>query len=366
MYSDTPYTQKLKKVFILTNTLKSGGAEKQSIYLLKTLSKFYDTRLIVYYGNRADSRMTGLLGEYESNVIRLSGHHCSKIRFLLRLFRENKESACISYLATTNLLNAVLGKRANLRYRIGGIRNSQLVWWKYQIQKHLCNKWLTATVFNNFSGLEKYKRFNRNKCHVIHNCIDTQEIYPTTGEPHHPVTILCVGRFVKQKDFHTTIQCIKALSLKHQDFRCIIAGYGKQENRLKKQVKKLHLEKFINFVINPESVEEFYNSADIFLSTSLFEGLNNTIMEAMSFGLPVVATDVGDNQYLVLHEKTGYLLPVKDKQGLSEKLHYLISEPQIRKKLGEEGMHHISAHFSKRQFVHKYLTLFKTLEDGAK
>jgi glycosyltransferase involved in cell wall biosynthesis len=159
---------------------------------------------------------------------------------------------------------------------------------------------------------------------------------------------------------------MKELSHLSQDFRCIIAGYGKQESLLRKKVKQLHLEKFINFAINHESVEDFYRSADIFLSTSLFEGLSNTIMEAMSFGLPVVATDVGDNHYLVAHEKTGFLLPIKDAQGLSKKLHSLISEPQIRKKMGEEGMNHISAHFSIRQFTHKYLTLFKTLEDGSR
>ena len=72
-------------------------------------------------------------------------------------------------------------------------------------------------------------------------------------------------------------------------------------------ISLLDLEKEVTILINPPNIHDILKSCDIYLSTSLFEGLSNSIMEAMSTGLPVIATDVGDNRYLLRMDTTGIL-----------------------------------------------------------
>jgi len=94
--------QNPKKIYILTNTLKSGGAEKQSIYLANALKDYYKVTLIVYYGEQFDPRMVALLEEQVYRVLKLKGNPFSKLFHLYRLFRHDKNAVIVSYLLTTN------------------------------------------------------------------------------------------------------------------------------------------------------------------------------------------------------------------------------------------------------------------------
>jgi glycosyltransferase involved in cell wall biosynthesis len=217
-------------IFILTNTLKSGGAEKQSIYLTKALSSHYNVILIVYYGDYYDSRMLDLLDGYKDRVIWLNGSHPSKLWFLHQLFHRNKNGIVISYLATTNLINAIVGKLAGTRIRIGGIRNSKLSPFKLIIQKFFHNYLLTCTVVNNKRGIRELtsRGFKADKIILIHNGIATKQIEKEHRSPD-TITILTVGRFVAQKDYKTAITAFREvakITMPKQKIKYIIIGHG--------------------------------------------------------------------------------------------------------------------------------------------
>lgn len=354
----------MNSVLILTNTLKAGGAEKQSIYLFKALRKIFDTHLLVYYSNQKDQRMLDLFpDETKEDIIYLSGNHLKKLKFLYKLFKQNPETICISYLATTNTINAFIGNVAGVKIRIGGIRNSKFVWYKKIIQKHLHNHWLSCSVFNNHNGFDELtaQGFKKEKGYVIFNCIEVPDY--KYKENIKKINILTVGRFVEQKDYHTAFLAVKKLVKENVDIMYTIVGQGHLENELRAYVSKIEMDKNVEFIINPPNVDDYYKRADIYLSTSLFEGLSNSIMEAMSFGLPVVATDVGDNKYLVKENETGYLLPIKDEAGISNKLLNLIKDPGLRIEMGKNGYNHIKENFSIDKFSNEYLKLINRLID---
>jgi glycosyltransferase involved in cell wall biosynthesis len=357
-------------VFILSNTLKSGGSEKQSIYLTRVLSAYYDVKLIVYYGSQYDGRMMELIDGYNVKVVWLKGTHLKKIFYLYRLFHLNKGGVVISYLATTNLINAVIGTLAGIRIKIGGIRNSKLKPYKHTIQKMVHNHLLTCSVFNNKQGVMELsiRGFNKNKSVVIHNGIEVEEPEKKTAN-HDTITILTVSRFVEQKDYKTAIiafqKAIKLSKIK-QKVQYVIIGHGPLEMELREFVKECNLTGQIEFVINPANVNAYYKEADIYLSTSLFEGLSNSIMEAMSFSLPVVATDVGDNNLLVQDQQTGFLVKTKVKNDISQKLKLLIENPKLREDMGKKGYIHIKTNFSIEKFSQAYIQLIEKLRDEKK
>lgn len=352
----------MRTVFILINNLRSGGAEKQSIYLYRNMKIIYSTKLVVYYGDQKDSRMLDLLGDDLNDVIWLEGSHLSKLMYFFRMFSNAKADVCISYLATTNFINAIIGKLAGVKIRIGGIRNSRFKRRKLLIQRFLHNHWLSYSVFNNNNGLQALvnKGFNVNKSSVIFNCIDAVDYCKEFDKPE-IVNILTVGRFVEQKDYYTALDVIRLLDARKLKFRYTIIGHGVLEQEISNYVSYHNLNHIVEVFIKPKDISNYYKNADIYLSTSLFEGLSNSIMEALSYCLPVVATDVGDNNHLVRDGESGYLTQVRDIEDIADKLELLIRDAELRKAFGEAGKRHVSDNFSVSKFVEKYVELIESL-----
>lgn len=357
----------LQHIYILTNTLNQGGAEKQSILLAKLLKNVFPTTLVVYYGNLLDDRLLNIIKEHCINTIYLKGNHIKKLWQLYKLFRTNKNSVIFSYLATSNIINAIVGRLAGIKHRIGGIRNAQLDFWKMIVQRFLHNYLLTYSVYNNYEGFKLLvkKGFVVKKALVIHNCLDILENEKTFYKENEKIEILTVGRFVSQKDYYNALHSFFILKekIKNNNIKIhyTIIGYGEQEQKIRDWITQFQLNNDVTIIINPFNIRDYYKLSDIYLSTSLFEGLSNSIMEAMEFSLPVVATNVGDNKYLIQEGKTGYLCPIKDSKYISEILEKLALNPDLRNEMGAFGYRHLKEIFTEKKFTEKYLQLIKIL-----
>ena len=99
------------------------------------------------------------------------------------------------------------------------------------------------------------------------------------------------------------------------------------------------------------------NKSDIYLSTSLFEGTSNSIMEGLNANLPIVATNVGDNNHLVYNEVNGYLVGVKDVDALTDKFQILLMDNSLRQKMGKESKKILEHNYSINIFRSKYRDL---------
>ena len=354
-------------IYILTNTLKSGGAEKQSILLAKSLEYKYKVILVVYYGEQSDVRIIKLLKNFKGDVIFLKGNHILKILTLFRLFRKYKQSVVISYLATTNTLNAVVGYFAGVKIRIGGLRSSKYKLFKLYLQRFLHNRMLTKSVFNNSTGMNDLanKGFHSSKCVLIPNTISIPD-RPVSRMINDQVIILSVGRFVEAKDYKTAFLSIASTIRKlNKNIRLkyVIIGYGLLENELREFVRNIEIEEYVEFVINPPDIDEYYMQTDIYLSTSIIEGLSNSIMEAMSYNIPVVATNVGDNEKLIIHNITGYLVNRKGVDEISNYLSHLIENKELRNQFGLKGYYHLKENFSIEKFANRYVDLIEKLKN---
>ncbi|HRS54399.1 MAG TPA: glycosyltransferase, partial [Bacteroidales bacterium] len=119
----------------------------------------------------------------------------------------------------------------------------------------------------------------------------------------------------------------------------------------------------VSLIINPNNLNNYYQKADIYFSTSLYEGLSNSIIEAMEFSLPIVATNVGDNEYLIIEGQSGFLLPIKDAEGMSSKLKLLVDNPKQRVEFGHNAYRHLKNNFLEEIFKQKYINFINNLFD---
>ena len=127
--------------------------------------------------------------------------------------------------------------------------------------------------------------------------------------------ILSVGRLVPLKNHPFLIESFNDVYAQNKNVRLIIVGEGPESQRLYEMISILNLEKVIKFVNFQNNIHPYYANADVFALTSNWEGFGNVIVEALSAGLPVVATDCPGGPRMILEDgKYGQLVPVGDKK----------------------------------------------------
>ena len=345
----------MKNIVIFTNTLLSGGAEKQAVLLAKALKDKYNVWLVVYYGNQVEEKFLKIIEDNGIKTFFLHGHHFTKLFKFLQFLKKERIEVIFSYLLTTNLINGLIGKIAGVKFRIGGIRSSMLEGNKEHLQKLVQNYLTTITIYNNSKGNELLikKGFQQEKSIVIPNCFELEN-YRIIREIKKQVTIISVGRFHRAKDYRTALKSINILKLKRVDFKYKLIGHGSLEVDIRTWVKEYQLENEVEVIINPPNLNDYYIQADVYLMTSIFEGLSNTVLEAMSFSLPLVITDVGDNNRLVENGLNGYLCEVGNAEMIANKLEYFIHNYDKRIEFGLNSYKKLKENYSFEKFQQRY------------
>lgn len=360
---------KLKKNIILfISTLSSGGAEKQSLYLLYLLKENHNITLVVFSDLCNDKNLEFIKKE-NLNVVFLRGSIFKKSTEFYFFLKREKIEIIFSYLFLNNIIATLIGKIARVPYVIGGFRGSKGYGkFKMRIFKFIHNKVYHLTISNNYAGEEflKKKSFVGSKLKVIHNGIKIRKkIDISYKKMNKQLIILSVGRFDVFKDYFTALKAVDHLrkSPFQGTLKYIIIGYGdeKSKKELENWIKQFSLEFIVEIVINPYNIIDFYKRADVYLSTSIYEGFSNSIMEAMMHQLPVVATEVGDNKYLIKNEITGYICEAKDYKSISNCLFQLSLSLKSRINMGERGYDYICENFELEVMKKKYITLIENL-----
>lgn len=348
----------MKRVSILLSTIDSGGAEKQAVLLATLLAKHTEVNLIVLYGDHTEyKRNIDLLTESTVKVHKLIGNMLFKLRRIKSIIKESETEVLLNYLTMPNFVGSLVGRMCGIRV-YNGIRNSRMPKSKMLIEKIAHNLLATGTIYNCYSGADYFGNhgFRREKNIVIPNCFP--DIEETIIRPDHKVkTIITVGRFDPQKDYETLIKSVSRLS--RNDFRLCIVGYGVLEEQIRTWVKEYNIENMTDIYIKPNNVSELERNADIYISTSFFEGTSNSIMEALNWSLPVVATHVGDNDHLVIDGENGFLHPIGDVNGLSASLCQLLDSAKLRNQMGQMGNLNLRENFSMEIFEKRYIDLIE-------
>lgn len=355
----------IPSVLILCKTLKKGGAEKQAMITAKLLSRQgLSVTIIIWNGSRMDTANLKYLEDQHIGCIGLRGSLFRKLVDFLRHIRHQNVTVILSYLTLANFIAALTRMFMNNLVTVGGIRSEKLPYWKFLAERFVHNRINDCTVFNSHAAKEGFERrgFNSEKSVVIHNAVTVQ---PSNNGLRNDdeINVISVSRFIKSKDFSTALKSFSSLVAKYPKIRMkfLIVGYGKCEKSIRMLVKEFKLESHVQLIIDPPNVRELLAQSHIYLSTSLVEGLSNSIMEAMAAGLPVVATDVGDNSYLIEDSKNGYIVPCRNADIIAQNLEELILSVKIRNEYGEYGYSKIRNEFTEEQMLGKYMDLFEKL-----
>jgi glycosyltransferase involved in cell wall biosynthesis len=179
-----------------------------------------------------------------------------------------------------------------------------------------------------------------------------------------PARMLFVGRIVYQKGLDVLFQALGGLL--DLDWQLTLVGDGNQRPRLEEQARSLGMFERIHFTgwLNGDAVVQQYQQANLYLAPSRHEGMPNVVLEAMSAGLPVVATAIAGNEELILPGINGLLVAPENPQALQKSLRELLSDPEQLKKMGAASRQRVAASYTWEATADQYLALLENILEG--
>jgi glycosyltransferase involved in cell wall biosynthesis len=333
---------KLRIVFI-AGTLGMGGAERQLFYILQALrTTGCEVFLLCLTTGEFWQEPIEKLGV---SVIWV-GRHPSPVLRLIKIYRivaGFSPDLVQSQHFYTNLYAALIGRLSAI-HELGAIRNDVLSEIKSNgLWGTLCLRLPRAMAANSKSAIETATnlKVKPERLYYLPNVIDCTVFEPSQHPPTQKLRILSIGRLGKQKNIGLLLEICSILkkSLK-SDFQIKIVGDGPERFWLEQKANSLGLfPNQLNFTGDTDNVLPYYHSADIFVLTSLWEGMPNVIMEAMACGLPIVATSVGGIIDLIDDGITGYLVKPGDSEceQFVNILTVLAGDSGLRQRLGQNA-----------------------------
>lgn len=184
-----------------------------------------------------------------------------------------------------------------------------------------------------------------------------------------PIKILTIGRLVEKKGHKYIIKTIAEIIKKHRNIEYIIAGDGPFGSKLEDLISELRIKGYIKFlgVVDQNEVLKLYKQAHIFALPSITanngdqEGIPVVLMEAQAAGLPIISTFHTGIPEAVVDGKSGFLVPEKDVDALTEKLEYLIEHPEIWPDMGQYGRKFVEEHYDINKLNQRLVKIYNVL-----
>lgn len=350
------------RIAILIPTLKKGGAEKQAALLAAALKSDYDVSLIVMQPSGGMEAENLAIADLPSDrLITLSGNILKQSFLLFQYLKKLKINTLFCYLTRPDFVGPVLGRFAGVKFIYQGLRNAELPKAKLLLEQ-LGNEWSTGAIVNNYAGVPLFKKAGLRHLSVIPNCYPNPQPERIRNNNSDKITVITVGRFVPQKDYPTAISAMATAMSSNPKLRFKIIGHGELQQQVEQWVAQSGFSNRFDILINPHNIMQHLLDADIYLSTSLFEGTSNSIMEAMDASLPVIATRVGDNDRLINDNENGFLTNPGDIKTIADKILTLAYNADLRNRMGVAGNRKLKSEFSTEAFKSHYLSLLSHQE----
>jgi len=188
-----------------------------------------------------------------------------------------------------------------------------------------------------------------------------EELLAELGLPPDARLIGAINRLWPQKRIKDLIWAADLLKCIRDDTHLLIIGDGPQRWRLERYCDQVEIADRVHLLGQRDDVPRLLPHFDCLWLASAYEGQSNAVMEAMSAGVPVIATDIPGNRDLVVDGQTGYLVPVGDRAGFAQRTNILLDDAALARRLGEAGRRRMLEEFSVEKMIERYTALYRQL-----
>lgn len=225
----------------------------------------------------------------------------------------------------------------------------------------------TGLVFQTSGAMKYYGDRVVKKSTVIPNPVTDRTLsYVNRVRPYEErdnIIVLPARLNIKQKRQDVMLRAFKIIHEKHSDFKLLFLGEGPDKTNLVELARHLGIYDNVIFYGAVNSAEEVVVNCKIMVLTSDFEGIPNSLIEAMSLGITVVATDCspGGAKMLIKEGDNGFLLKCGDYEGIADRICYLIENPMMAQAMGEKAKE-IRRLYSEKAVIDKWINFFEEIK----
>jgi glycosyltransferase involved in cell wall biosynthesis len=374
-----------ERVALVVSNLEYGGAQRQVIALANNLNAAGGDAFVVSL-----SRYVPLAADLVDAARRL--HVVEKRRRLdvtvawrlAALLRQLEARVAHAFLVDAEIAARLAGALYSATAVIGSERNTDYVpQLRHTVPLRLTSRWCAATIANSHAG----KRFRvrafgipAESVFVVHNGVDLERFAPRDTalaraevglEPAVPVVGMFAS-FKTQKNHPMYFRMARQVldRCPGATFLCVggalhggLQGSDACEARMRGMVQEMGLRDRVRFVGNRDDLRPWYAACDVTVLTSRREGTPNVLLESMACGVPVVATDVADNAWVVPDGRAGFIVPYDDDAAMSERVTALIGQPDRRREMSRQARAWVEREFSLARLAAKTSAVYREVLD---
>jgi glycosyltransferase involved in cell wall biosynthesis len=198
---------------------------------------------------------------------------------------------------------------------------------------------------------------------VIRPAVDTREFTPASHEPGPVLHLLAVGALTWRKGYEYALRTLRRVLDHGVTARLSIVGAGEEVQRLRCAIDEMRLREHVILcgTLAPMQIRELLREADVFLHSSLGEGISNSVLEAMACGVPIVTTEAGGMREAVTDGQEGFVLAARDVDGAARAIEHLAQDAALRRIMGARARATAEARFDLPDQVAQFKALYERL-----
>lgn len=359
----------MKKVLFILPFLSGGGAERVVSILASELVKIgVDVHLLVFYRVKDEYTVDKRVGIHVIKESKNEYNNLSKFTKLIYIrkkLKDIKPYVVIPFIYHVGIMTTIAKSGLNIKI-VETIRNNPRTEPSSKIFRVIRNASIMFSnkcIMQNKSQLEYFPNYIQRKSQILFNPIGTEYLNKYKQFRKAELNnIVAIGRLEYQKDYYTMIDSTEIAIRNNKNVKLNIYGEGSLFEELNNYIKIKNLDDNVKLCGRTNDVIKVLLEADIYVLSSKWEGMPNSLMEAMAVGLPCISSDceTGPSD-LIENGVNGMLVTVGDRNAFAEAIQWMLENIESSIIMGQNARKTILTKCSPQESAKKLLSLLETL-----
>ena len=327
------------QIIFVTASMTGGGSERVIAGLAEQfLGMGHAVSIIMTSGSEVAYKMSDAI-----EIVNIGGRtggsiqkRVKRVVDLRKYFKSRREAIIISFGTETNLFSilANLGRKQKL---IISERNDPNKC-SYKLLRNVVYSFGKKFVFQTEDAMHCFSKSIQKRSMVIPNPILNN--IPKAYEGKREKKIVAVGRLTNQKNHKFLLRAFAQFSRCEKDYQLILYGQGELQAELEELARKLDIDEKVVFAGFKSDILECIKKSAMYVLSSDYEGISNSLLEAMALGIPVISTDcpIGGSRTCIQNNVNGILVECGNIQEMVAAMKKIASEPEFAERMGRQAI----------------------------